>query len=129
MIARTWRGATRAEDAEAYLRYLGETGFSEYRTTPGIVRVLGLRRVAGRRAEPLLITLWEDEEAIARFTGHDDIGRAVFYPEDERYLIEAGRVATHYDVVFDRPGTAGSRRGTGGTRSPRNSALHSGGRT
>lgn len=50
MIARTWRGATRTADAEAYLRHLGETGFREYRTTPGNVRVLGLRRVAGRRS-------------------------------------------------------------------------------
>lgn len=111
MIARTWRGATRAADAEAYLRHLGETGFSEYRTTPGNVRVLGLRRVAGQRAEFLLITLWEDEEAIGRFAGHDDVARAVFYPKDERYLVQADRSATHYDVVFDRPGPAGRPRG------------------
>lgn len=111
MIARTWRGATRAADAEAYLRYLGETGFSEYRTTPGIVRVLGLRRIVGHRARHLLITFWEDEEAIGRFTGHDDIERAVFYPEDERYLVEADRRASHYDIVFDRPGIAGRPRG------------------
>lgn len=110
MIARTWRGATRAADADAYLRYLSKTGFSEYRTTPGNVRVLGLRRVAGRRAELLLVTIWEDEEAIARFAGHDDIDGAVFYPEDERYLVEADRSVTHYDVVFDRPGPAGRSR-------------------
>jgi hypothetical protein len=46
MIARTWRGATKAEDAEAYLQYLHETGFSQYRATPGNLGVLGLRRVA-----------------------------------------------------------------------------------
>lgn len=104
MIARTWRGATRAEDAEAYLRYLGKTGLGEYRTTAGNVRVLGLRRVAGQRAEFLVITLWEDEEAIARFAGRDDVERAVFYPEDERYLVEADGRAIHYDVVYHRPG-------------------------
>src|SRR5919106_7014307 len=35
MIARTWRGAVRAEDADAYLDYLEATGLKEYRATPG----------------------------------------------------------------------------------------------
>ena len=99
MIVRTWRGATREEDADAYLRYLEETGLREYRATPGNLGVLGLRRVAGARAEFLLITLWESEEAIHRFAG-DDIGRAVFYSEDERFLVEKEDRVSHFDVVF-----------------------------
>jgi hypothetical protein len=35
MIVRTWRGATRASDAEAYVEYLMETGTPEYEATPG----------------------------------------------------------------------------------------------
>ena len=35
MIARTWRGATRAVDADAYVTYLHATGFKAYRDTPG----------------------------------------------------------------------------------------------
>lgn len=101
MIARTWRGATRASDAGAYLRYLRNTGFKEYRETPGNLGVLGLRRVADGRAEFLLVTLWATEDAIRNFAG-DDPERAVFYPEDERFLVEADRSVTHYEIVFRR---------------------------
>ena len=98
MMARTWRGATRAEDADAYLEYLEKTGFSEYRATPGNRGVLGLRRVTGDRAEFLLVTLWDSEEAIRKFAG-EDIERAVFYPEDDRFLIEREEHVNHFEVV------------------------------
>jgi heme-degrading monooxygenase HmoA len=100
MIARTWRGATRAEDAEAYLEYLHSTGFTEYRKTPGNRGVLGLRRIAEGRAEFLLLSLWDSEEAIRQFAG-EDIGKAVFYAEDERFLIERDEQVLHFDVVYD----------------------------
>lgn len=100
MIVRTWRGATKAEDADAYLQYLHETDFSQYRATPGNLGVLGLRSIAEGRAEFLLLTFWESEEAIRRFAG-DDIGRAVFYPEDDRFLLEKEDRVRHFDVVFE----------------------------
>lgn len=105
MIARSWTGATRAEDADAYLEYLHATGLSEYRATPGNRGVLALRRLAEGRAEFLLITLWDSEDAIRRFAG-DDIGRAVFYPEDARYLVARDERVRHYDVVFSANGNA-----------------------
>jgi heme-degrading monooxygenase HmoA len=99
MIARSWSGVTRAEDADVYLEYLHATGIPEYRATPGNRGVLALRRIVGDRAEFLLLTLWESVEAIRRFAG-EDIERAVFYPEDERYLIERGERVEHYEVVY-----------------------------
>jgi heme-degrading monooxygenase HmoA len=98
MIARTWRGATKAEDADAYLEYLHETGFRQYRDTPGNLGVLGLRRVMDGRAELLLLTLWESEEAIRRFAG-EDVSRAVFYPEDDRFLVERDDHVDHFEVI------------------------------
>ncbi len=100
MIARSWRGATKAEDAEPYLEYLRQTGLAEYRKTPGNRGVLGLRRVVKDRAEFLLISLWDSAEAIRRFAG-DDLEKAVFYPEDERFLVERDDHVSHYEVVFD----------------------------
>jgi heme-degrading monooxygenase HmoA len=102
MIARTWRGATRAEDAEAYLGYLHETGFGGYLATPGNMGVLGLRRVDGPRAEFVLISLWDSEAAIRRFAG-PDVDRAVFYPKDAQFLIEKDERVTHFEVVFRQP--------------------------
>jgi heme-degrading monooxygenase HmoA len=103
MIARTWRGATSEQDAEAYLRYLEGTGFREYRATPGNLGVLALRRVRDGRAEFLLLTLWESAEAIRGFAG-EDIERAVFYPEDERFLIDREDRVCHYEVAFREEG-------------------------
>jgi heme-degrading monooxygenase HmoA len=100
MIARTWRGATKAKDAEAYLEYLHQTGFAEYRKIAGNRGVLGLRRIADDRAEFLLVSLWESEEAIRQFAG-DDIEKAVFYPQDDRFLIDRDNHVSHYEVVFD----------------------------
>jgi heme-degrading monooxygenase HmoA len=100
MIARTWRGATKAEDADTYLDYLHHTGLAEYRKVEGNRGVLALRRVAGGRAEFLLISLWDSERAIRQFAGND-IDRAVFYPEDERFLVERDDQVNHYEVVFD----------------------------
>jgi heme-degrading monooxygenase HmoA len=97
MLARIWKGAARAQDADAYVQYLEGTGFSEYQATPGNRGVLPLRRIAGDRAEFVLVTFWESETAIRRFAG-EDIGRAVFYPEDDRFLVERDEHVDHYDV-------------------------------
>ena len=98
MIARCWRGATRAADADEYLSYLGRTGLAAYRATPGNRGVIALRRRRRSDAEFLLVTLWDSLEAIRRFAG-DDVDRAVFYPEDDRFLVERDEHVTHYDVV------------------------------
>ena len=55
------------------------------------------REVEGR-AEFLLLTIWESEEAVRAFAGADP-GKAVFYPEDERFLIDRDEHVDHYDVL------------------------------
>jgi heme-degrading monooxygenase HmoA len=102
MLARTWRGTTTAEDADAYLDYLNRTGLPAYGDTPGNRGVLALRRVADGRAEFLLVTLWESEGAVRRFAG-EDTERAVFYPEDSSFLVERDERVAHFEVVFQSP--------------------------
>ncbi len=99
MIVRTWRGATRAADAERYLEYLERTGLSEYRSTPGNRGALALRRIDGDRAEFLLITFWDSDDAVRSFAGAQP-DRAVFYPEDEQFLVDRDEHVTHYDLVW-----------------------------
>jgi heme-degrading monooxygenase HmoA len=105
MIARTWAGATRAADADTYLDYLHATGFAAYRATPGNRGMLALRRIEGDRAEFLILSLWESEDAIRRFAG-PDIGRAGFYPEDERFLVARDHHVNHYEVAFSEVGSS-----------------------
>jgi len=103
MVVRTWRGWTNSEDAEAYTAYLEETGLKEYRGTPGNEGVLLLRRMVGEEAEFLLVSTWSSMEAVQRFAG-DDPERAVFYPEDEKYLTRYDVHVDHYEQIpFGEP--------------------------
>ncbi len=98
MIARTWRGWTSAADADAYFAYLERTGLRAYRETPGNAGVYTLRRIREGRAEFLLVSLWESWDAIRAFAG-DTPERAVFYPEDDRFLVDRELHVDHYEVV------------------------------
>lgn len=57
-----------------------------------------LRRDVGETTEFLMFTLWDSVDAVKAFAG-TDYKTAVFYPEDDRYLVERDRTATHYLVV------------------------------
>src|SRR6059058_1311789 len=86
MLARTWWGATSIEDADQYLDYLRRTGLAAYARIPGHRRTLTLRRHVLDRAEFLIVSLWDSMDAVRRFAGADP-ERAVFYPEDDRFLV------------------------------------------
>jgi heme-degrading monooxygenase HmoA len=105
MIARTWRGWTSSVDADAYVDYLLETGISEYRATPGNRSAFILRRDDRDRTEFVTLTFWESMDAVRGFAG-EEVERAVFYPEDDRFLVERERVARHFEVV-EAPASAG----------------------
>lgn len=102
MIARIWRGWIRPADAAAYTDYIERTGLSDYRRTPGNQGAWLLQRRDGERMEIITLSFRDSYEAIAKFAG-DDISRARFYPEDERYLIDRERTVTHHEIA------AGSR--------------------
>lgn len=98
MIARVWRGATRLEDAEEYVRYIEQTGLAEYKATPGNRGAWILWRPQGDRAEILTLSFWESRESIVGFAGAD-IDKAVYYPEDDRYLIHHEPTVEHYHLT------------------------------
>jgi heme-degrading monooxygenase HmoA len=97
MIARTWRGAVRRSDADEYSAYLQETGVAGYRGTPGNRGVWMLRRDTGELTEFVMFTLWDSIAAVKAFAGEDH-EVAVFYPEDDRFLVERDLTCTHYEV-------------------------------
>ena len=97
MIARIWKGAVRQQDGDAYARYMRDTGLAEYAGTPGNRGAWMLRRDLDDRTEFVMFTLWDSLEAVRSFAG-DDYETAVFYPEDDRFLVERDLTATHYQV-------------------------------
>ncbi|GAA5054164.1 heme-degrading monooxygenase HmoA [Thermocatellispora tengchongensis] len=99
MIMRVWRGWTRTADAAEYAAYLLKTGYVGYTGTPGNLGVVFTRRddEAEGRTEFLLTSTWESWDAIRAFAG-DAPERAVFYPEDDRFLIDRETTVRHYTV-------------------------------
>jgi heme-degrading monooxygenase HmoA len=98
VIARTWRGLTRAADADEYVEYLQRTGIAEYRATEGNRAAYILRRDVGERTEFVTFTLWDSLDAVRGFAG-GDVERAVFYPEDDRFLVERETTVAHFEVI------------------------------
>jgi heme-degrading monooxygenase HmoA len=99
MIARFWRGVVRKADRDAYASYIQETGVAAYSATPGNRGVWMLRRDLDEgRTEFVMFTLWESLDAVKAFAG-EEYETAVFYPEDERFLLERDLQATHYEVA------------------------------
>jgi hypothetical protein len=98
MIARSWRGWIRTEDSAAYIAYVTETGINEYRATPGNRGAWILTRELGDgRTEMVTLSFWDSRDVIRGFAG-DDIDRAKFYPEDDRYLVDRETTVLHFDV-------------------------------
>ena len=97
MIARVWRGATLVEDGDEYAAYLEQTGMKNARALAGNRGTLVLRRNDGELAQFETILLFESTEAIHAFAG-DDIAVAVFYSEDDRFLVERELTVSHFEV-------------------------------
>jgi hypothetical protein len=98
MIARFWRGITLKSKAEEYFDYLKKTGLKDYKATKGNHGVYVLRRLEDDHAVFLLMSLSESYEAIKRFAG-SNYERAVYYPEDEKFLLELEMNVLHYELL------------------------------
>jgi heme-degrading monooxygenase HmoA len=98
MIARIWRGVVKREDGDEYADYIRETGFTAYGETAGNHGAWLLRRDTDERTEFVTFSLWDSFESIRAFAG-DEFETAVYYPEDDRYLVERDLKVSHYEVA------------------------------
>jgi heme-degrading monooxygenase HmoA len=85
---------------DAYRGYLEKTGLKDYRSTQGCRAVYVLRQDIGDVTEYLILSLWDDFDAVRRFAGADPT-RAVYYPEDDKYFPPEERrpYVNHYEVI------------------------------
>jgi heme-degrading monooxygenase HmoA len=97
MVARIWRGAVAQADGDEYARHMQDTGVAGYARTPGNRGVWMLRRNVDHKTEFLMFTLWDSMQAIEAFAGPEP-EVAVFYPEDDGFLIERETVVSHFEV-------------------------------
>ena len=106
MVARHWRGRSRADTAAAYLDHLRIETLPRLRALDGHRGAYVLRREVGDEIEFVVLTLWESLESVRAFAG-DDYETAVVPPEARRVLTTFDKRALHYDVAI---GTAGAPR-------------------
>ena len=94
-----WSGTVAATDSDAYAAYLHRTGLKDFRATPGNLGAFAFRRTEGDRVVFTTLSIWDGMDGIRRFAG-DDVERARFYEEDDRFLIDRDWTVTHTEVVF-----------------------------
>ena len=106
MIVRVWSGATAASRSQEYLTYLETTGVRECLSTAGTRGVRVLTRREGELTRFMFESTWDSAEAIRGFAGEDP-ERAVFYPRDAEFLVEAEDRVLHYELAIEaNPPTA-----------------------
>ncbi len=94
-VMRVWTGWIRSTDREAYQDYLEQTGLGEYRRTPGNLGAFAAYAEQGDECEVRTVSFWRSFDDIRGFAG-DDIARAVFYPEDDRFLVRRREDVEHF---------------------------------
>ena len=99
MILRTWHGRTLLRDADAYETFMRKRAAPDYRSVAGLKQVVFTRRDEGPVSHFLLVTIWEDIEAVRRFAG-DDPSKAKYYPEDDKFLLEKEDNSFNHDIFF-----------------------------
>ena len=97
MIARHWRGWTKAHNADAYETLLKD------KVLPGLKDIAGyrggyvLRSDGPEEAEFVVVNLFDSLDAVRSFAG-PDYTVAVFEPEARQLLSKVEPIAMHYEV-------------------------------
>jgi hypothetical protein len=97
IILREWRAEIRRELKRECVEYVSSTGLTDYRRTPGnLGAVIAVRDLDNERTEIVTLSWWKDKKSIETFAG-EDIGRARYFPEDDRYLLTRPETVQHYE--------------------------------
>ena len=106
MISRIWHGWTEPDNADAYEALLKTEIFPGIlaKNVPGFRRIELFRRPAGDEVEFVTVMWFDSLDDVKAFAG-EDYERAVFYPEDDRFLIE--RDLPYYDPEISETALAG----------------------
>jgi heme-degrading monooxygenase HmoA len=104
MIVRMWRGQAKAENADAYERFVTTKVFAALPAIAGHRGAYLLRRAIGDEVEFIAVTLWESLAAIRGFAG-ENIERAVVEPEARAILSSFDDFVRHFELAHAAPCT------------------------
>jgi hypothetical protein len=96
-VLREWRAEIRRALKDEYVEYIETTVLPAYRGTTGnLAASVAVRNLDSERAEIVTLSWWVDKNSIMAFAG-TDIGRARYYPEDDKYLLTRPDTVQHFD--------------------------------
>ncbi len=98
MIARVWRGITRLDEADAYLEHIRNTIMPAVREQDGLIDFWTLKREQGDKCEFQLVTVWNSLGAMRDWAGKRPEA-AVYFDEDERFLLDMEPLVRIYDIA------------------------------
>jgi heme-degrading monooxygenase HmoA len=99
-IARHWTGVTRKEMATSYIKHLQEDTFKQLILITGFIKASILQIDMGDTVEFLIVTEWEDMEAIKKFAASNpDI--AVVPKVAQDMMIRFDKVVRHYKIMSE----------------------------
>jgi heme-degrading monooxygenase HmoA len=102
MIVRMWRGQAKAENADAYERFVTTKVFAALPAISGHRGAYLLKRSIGDEVEFIAVTLWESLASIRSFAG-EDIDRAVVEPEARAILSSFDDCVRHFELAHAAP--------------------------
>ena len=97
MIARIWHGLVPTLRAGDYLERMRAIAIPEYESTEGNRGAWCLQRTEGPATHVLMISYWDNVDAIKRFAG-EDYSRSKYYAFDAEYLSEMEETVEHYCI-------------------------------
>ena len=99
-VLREWRAEIRRALKDEYVSYVRHTGIKALLQTPGNLGAsVGVRDLDADRSEIVVLSWWNDAQAIRGFAG-TDIDRARYFPEDDRYLLTRPDCVQHYSATM-----------------------------
>ncbi|MES2442475.1 MAG: hypothetical protein V4574_06560 [Pseudomonadota bacterium] len=103
LILRRWSAHIRTADEAEYVTYIRATGGDDYQATPGNRGWQMLMRALGDgRSQVTTLSWWDSMESIRAFAG-EQVERARYYPEDDRYLLDRPETVEHHRVPAGSP--------------------------
>lgn len=100
MIVRVWTAEALSENADDYRHHFYEVLLPRLRAIAGFVNTEVLERVVGPRVEFVIITRWDNFDAIRAFAGHHE-ERAVVEPDVRAALERYDETVKHYVRVAE----------------------------
>src|SRR5262245_7381982 len=98
MISRHWRGVTKPQEADNYVRHLRRDTFPQLSRIPGFVSASILRRPVAAGVEFLVVTTWQSIQAIRQFAG-DTADVAVVPAIVQAMMVDYDRTVAHSEGV------------------------------